>query len=153
MAAERAAGKKAGGICLNTTIQPGKRWGNVKIPASKSQAHRFLICAALGEKEVTISCDGISKDIAATMGCLNALGANIIECAPGELKVTPIGKVPEDICVLPCGESGSTLRFLIPVVGALGAKAVFCMEGRLSQRQQYGKHITYLSRTLKNTNG
>jgi len=121
-------------IYLNTIIQPGARSGRVKIPASKSQAHRLLICAALGENEVTVSCDGISRDIAATMDCLNGLGANIVEEAPGELKVTPIREAPEGICRLACGESGSTLRFLIPVVGALGACAVFRMEGRLSQR-------------------
>ncbi len=56
---------------------PGSRTGTVSIPASKSQAHRLLICAALGQAPVTIRCLGISKDIAATIGCLNALGAEI----------------------------------------------------------------------------
>ena len=119
---------------MNITVAPGERSGRVKIPASKSQAHRLLICAALGERETLISCDGISKDIAATMACLNALGADIKEEGQGQLLVRPIEKVPEGVCVLPCGESGSTLRFLLPVVGALGAAADFHMEGRLPQR-------------------
>ena len=69
---------------MNQTVQPGSRTGTVSIPASKSQAHRLLICAALGQAPVTIRCLGISKDIAATIGCLNALGAEWMD-----LNVTP----------------------------------------------------------------
>lgn len=47
-------------------LPPGERTGSVKIPASKSQAHRLLICAALGKSDTEIICDGISQDIAAT---------------------------------------------------------------------------------------
>ena len=115
------------------TVLPGARHGAVKIPASKSQAHRLLIEAALGSTETALSCDGISKDIAATAACLNALGADIRE-RDGVLYVKPLTAVPAGECRLPCGESGSTLRFLLPVVGALGAKAVFVREGRLPQR-------------------
>lgn len=119
---------------MNITIKPGQRSGRVKIPASKSQAHRLLICAALGERETWIQCDGLSADITATMACLNALGADICQAEDGLLRVRPIGKVPAGQCHLHCGESGSTLRFLLPVCGALGAEAVFHMEGRLPQR-------------------
>ena len=115
------------------TVIPGARHGTVKIPASKSQAHRLLIEAALGTTETALSCDGISKDIAATAACLNALGADIRE-RDGVLYVRPLAAVAAGECRLPCGESGSTLRFLLPVVGALGAKAVFVREGRLPQR-------------------
>ena len=62
---------------MNKRLLPGERWGCVRIPASKSQAHRLLILAALGREETRIVCDGISKDIAATVACLNALGADI----------------------------------------------------------------------------
>lgn len=116
------------------TVEPGRRSGRVLIPASKSQAHRLLICAALGSNTTEIACDGISKDIAATMACLNALGADIRETEPGKLFVRPISAQPKGECALYCGESGSTLRFLLPVVGALGARAVFHMEGRLPER-------------------
>ena len=118
---------------MKRTIIPGARTGRVRIPASKSQAHRLLICAALGEEKTEVVCDGISADIAATAKCLRALGAAVEETEAGFL-VSPIKKVPEGRCELYCGESGSTLRFLLPIVGALGAQAVFHREGRLPQR-------------------
>ncbi len=118
---------------MERVLIPGERCGCVRVPASKSQAHRLLICSALGEKDCEIACDGVSADIAATAACLRALGAGI--AVDGDrIAVTPIQKVPEGMCELPCGESGSTLRFLLPLVGALGAQAVFLMEGRLPQR-------------------
>lgn len=119
---------------MNITIKPGQRCGRIKIPASKSQAHRLLICAALGAEEAHIQCDGLSDDIVATMNCLNALGANIHLEENGHLRVQPIRQIPTGWCHLHCGESGSTLRFLLPVCGALGVDAVFHMEGRLPQR-------------------
>lgn len=119
---------------MNMIIKPGPRSGRVKIPASKSQAHRLLICAALGEGETLIQCDGLSADISATVTCLKALGADIRRTEDGRLRVRPVEKVPAGLCRLRCGESGSTLRFLLPVCGALGVEAVFHMEGRLPQR-------------------
>ena len=108
--------------------------GTVRAIPSKSQAHRLLICAALAQGETVIACDGLSADISATMACLNALGADIRQAEDGRLRVRPIEKVSAGLCHLYCGESGSTLRFLLPVCGALGADAVFHMEGRLPQR-------------------
>ena len=117
---------------MNVTIQPGPRQGRVRIPASKSQAHRLLLCAALGEGETELLCGGLSADIRATMDCLRALGAGIWQ--EGErLRVKPIRTAPRS-CALPCGESGSTLRFLLPQAGALGTEAVFHRKGRLPQR-------------------
>ncbi|MBQ9249014.1 MAG: 3-phosphoshikimate 1-carboxyvinyltransferase [Oscillospiraceae bacterium] len=118
---------------MNKTLAPGERTGCVRVPASKSQAHRLLICAALGTGETLIRCDGISRDIAATMDCLKALGAEILLLPDGQIQVKPIQAVPAK-ADLYCGESGSTLRFLLPVVGALGATVVFHMEGRLPKR-------------------
>ena len=118
---------------MNKTILPGARTGEVHIPASKSQAHRMLLCAAMGEKEVTLRCRGLSKDILATVACLKALGASVD--AEGEvLHLRPVSAPPPGLCPLPCGESGSTLRFLLPLAGALGASAVFEREGRLPER-------------------
>ena len=117
---------------MNKTILPGARTGEVHIPASKSQAHRMLLCA-MGENEVTLRCRGLSKDILATVACLKALGASVD--AEGEvLHLRPVSAPPPGLCLLPCGESGSTLRFLLPLVGALGASAVFEREGRLPER-------------------
>ena len=118
---------------MKRMISPGARTGRVHIPASKSQAHRLLICAALGEETCEIVCDGVSADIAATAECLRALGAKVERTETG-FRISPIQKVQEGCCELLCGESGSTLRFLLPVVGALGAQAAFHREGRLPQR-------------------
>ena len=85
---------------MNVTIQPGPRQGRVRIPASKSQAHRLLICAALGEGETELLCGGLSADIRATIDCLKALGAGIRQ--EGErLWVKPIRTAPRS-CQLPC---------------------------------------------------
>ena len=119
---------------MNQTVSPGPRTGSVRIPASKSQAHRLLICAALGAQPVALRCDGVSADIAATARCLSALGADITDDGAGTLRIVPIaGEMPAHADLF-CGESGSTLRFLLPLVGALGKKAVFNMEGRLPER-------------------
>lgn len=119
---------------MSMTLAPGERTGCVRIPASKSQAHRLLICAALGAGETTVECDGVSADIEATARCLSALGAHMEAAGAGRFKVSPITRAPEGRCELYCGESGSTLRFLLPVAGALGVRAVFHMEGRLPER-------------------
>ena len=119
---------------MNQTVSPGPRTGSVRIPASKSQAHRLLICAALGAQPVALRCDGVSADIAATARCLFALGADITDDGAGTLRIDPIaGEMPAHADLF-CGESGSTLRFLLPVVGALGADVTFHMEGRLPKR-------------------
>jgi len=119
---------------MKTVIPCGELAGRIKIPASKSQAHRILICAALGKTETKVICDGISKDIKATVDCLCALGADITLKDGGVLNVHPIKEIPTNRVVLRCGESGSTLRFMLPVVGVLGADAEFIMEGRLPER-------------------
>lgn len=119
---------------MNQTVFPGPRTGSVRIPASKSQAHRLLICAALGAQPVALRCDGVSADIAATARCLRALGADITDDGAGTFRIGPIaGEMPAHADML-CGESGSTLRFLLPVVGALGADVTFHMAGRLPER-------------------
>jgi len=117
---------------MDITIQPGKLRGSVKAIPSKSQAHRYLICAAFSDGETTLICPATNRDIEATAVCLNALGASIIRTCDG-YHVKPIQNVPQT-AVLNCGESGSTLRFMLPIVGALGVDAVFRMEGRLPQR-------------------
>ena len=120
---------------MNRVVFPRALSGQFRAPASKSHAHRLLICAALGHASVRVSCDTFSDDILATIDCLNAMGAKITH-AGGTISVSPIfanGR-PDGACQLYCKESGSTLRFLLPVVGALGLDAVFHMEGRLPER-------------------
>lgn len=117
---------------MTRTMSPGPRTGAVQIPASKSQAHRMLICAALSEAPSRLILDGFSADIEATVQCLEALGARCEETANG-LSVTPVGVCPAQ-ARLDVGESGSTLRFLLPVLGALGIRAEVRMHGRLPER-------------------
>lgn len=119
---------------MTVTIHPGQGAGTLPAIPSKSAAHRLLICAALGDKPTTLACPQSSQDIDATAACLTALGADIQRDAQG-FRVTPIPRAnaPRD-CLLPCGESGSTLRFLLPVAGALGVRASFQLKGRLGQR-------------------
>lgn len=117
---------------MTVNLPAGALAGQVRIPASKSQAHRLLICAALGKTPVTLHCDGFSKDIIATAHCLRALGAEVALENDALIRLTP-GRT-DAACALMCGESGSTLRFLLPVAAALGATATFHMEGRLPQR-------------------
>ena len=114
-------------------VTPGTRTGAVEAPASKSAAHRLLIGAALADRPSVLTCRGLSRDIEATAACLRALGA-AIEIENDRLTVAPVPGEASEEALLPCGESGSTLRFLLPVVGALGRKATFRMEGRLPER-------------------
>lgn len=116
------------------TLQGGMRTGAVSIPASKSFAHRILICAALSDEASTVTCDGISKDIAATMKCLSALGASFQQTDGTAIRVTPGRPDGPETRHMYCGESGSTLRFLLPISAALGADVAFHMEGLLSKR-------------------
>lgn len=121
---------------MNRTVKAGVKSGSVRIPASKSWAHRLLITAAFNNKPTELICDGISDDIEATINCLSALGARII-LKDHRICVTPIDRdidLSKETAHLYCKESGSTLRFLLPVVGAVGAKTVFHMEGRLKDR-------------------
>ncbi|MDR2922321.1 MAG: 3-phosphoshikimate 1-carboxyvinyltransferase [Treponema sp.] len=115
-------------------IFPAVLNGVVRAIPSKSQAHRALICAALADKQTIIECEGGSDDIAATADCLSALGAKI-EREAGVYVVHPLKREADgDAVTLPCGESGSTFRFMLPIAGALGRKASFDLKGRLPQR-------------------
>ena len=107
---------------MDLQIIPKKLSGAVTPPPSKSQAHRLLIAAALAEGESTLHNIALSLDIEATLRCVTALGGRWTETAPGTLTVTGIGgRRPSgrDLPRLDCGESGSTLRFFIPIALAV----------------------------------
>ena len=106
--------------------------GKIKAISSKSMAHRLLICSAFAENASDIVCEETNADICATAECLNALGANIVR-EGDSYRVTPIKSIT-DGASLDCCESGSTLRFLLPVASAIGANARFVMHGRLPER-------------------
>ena len=117
---------------MDLNIHPRTLRGKITAIPSKSHAHRLLICAAFADKATTILCPETNRDIQATVQCLNACGANILSTESG-FTVIPVQRIPVQ-AVLPCQDSGSTLRFLLPVVAALGIDAVFQMTGRLPQR-------------------
>lgn len=117
---------------MDITIHPRQLRGEITVIPSKSQAHRLLICAAFADKPTQLICPETNRDIEATADCLTALGAAIHHTDTGYI-VYPITQLP-DQAVLNCCESGSTLRFLLPIAGALGVDTTFLMEGRLPQR-------------------
>lgn len=117
---------------MELTLSPRPIGGTVAAIASKSQAHRLLICAALADRATKIACAETSVDMAATARVLAALGADFTY-RNGAYTVYPM-ELPRGDAELDCGESGSTLRFLLPVVGALGVSATFRLHGRLPER-------------------
>lgn len=117
---------------MDIIITPSQLNGKIRAINSKSQAHRMLICAAFSDKKTIIKCTDISQDITATAECLNNIGAKITrenDC----FIVNPIKSIPKT-ATIDCNESGSTLRFLLPVVCALGIETTIIMHGRLPQR-------------------
>lgn len=117
---------------MDLTIFPNKLSGRIQAIPSKSHAHRLLICAAFSDAVTQIYCPQINQDIEATAACLQALGAQIQRTDDGFI-VTPANRIPE-CATLDCRESGSTLRFMLPIVGALGVNGIFKLSGRLPQR-------------------
>lgn len=117
---------------MDITIHPRLLRGDIQIIPSKSQAHRLLICAAFADKPTQLRCPESNRDIEATADCLTALGAEILRTDSG-YTVFPAKQIPKQ-ATLNCCESGSTLRFMLPIVGALGVDATFQMAGRLPQR-------------------
>ncbi|MCL2112034.1 MAG: 3-phosphoshikimate 1-carboxyvinyltransferase [Clostridiales bacterium] len=118
---------------MDVRIEKPIRGGTVRAISSKSEAHRLLICAALAEGATFVACPQRSEDIDATAACLEALGAKVRYEGEG-FYVEPVGGVVDGAAHLHCGESGSTLRFLLPVCGALGVTAALHMDGRLPER-------------------
>lgn len=116
---------------MEISVTPQSIGGTLTMIASKSQAHRLLIAAALSGEAVGITCNASSEDIDATARCLVALGGKIDRTKDGFL-VSPI--MPGEAFEADCGESGSTLRFLLPVIGALGKEVRLKLSGRLPQR-------------------
>ena len=121
---------------MNVTIKPSVAKGFVTPPPSKSYAHRLLVCAALCEGESVIQNIGTNDDILATADCLKNIGADI-RINGTTATVKGIGaRDRKDALSLFCNESGSTLRFLIPLSLVFSKKTTFCGKGRLMERPQ-----------------
>ncbi|NOW89151.1 3-phosphoshikimate 1-carboxyvinyltransferase [Clostridium beijerinckii] len=124
----------------NLKIYPGKLSGEVKIPPSKSMAHRAVICAALGDGVSKVTNIDYSDDIIATIEAMSSLGAKITK-KEDYLEVYGINS-PENIKVnsvkeqrtIDCNESGSTLRFLVPIAALFDGVNRFVGRGNLGKR-------------------
>ena len=139
---------------MERTIFPHKLGGRIAAIPSKSQAHRLLICAALADEPTALTCPEGSQDIEATARCLTAFGAAIRRTETGY--AVQSAQAPER-AEADCGESGSTLRFLLPVAAALGIDTTFCLHGRLAARplsplwEELEAHGCALSRPTSDT--
>lgn len=123
---------------MDVRIQPKRLSGTVTPPPSKSLAHRMIIAASLAAGTSTVHHADFSQDVEATLRCMQALGARW-ETAEDGLRISGIGGIRRPFADLPrfdCGESGSTLRFLIPISLAADRGGVFTGRGRLMERPQ-----------------
>lgn len=122
---------------MDIKIKPRKLFGEIIVPPSKSFAHRALICSALSEGKNTVNNIELSDDIKATLDGLKNIGSKY-NLKENKLEIEGIKRdfCKENIkeCVIDCNESGSTLRFLIPIIAALGIKCEFKMSGNLGKR-------------------
>ena len=133
---------------MELILNGGVLQGEVRAIPSKSVAHRALICAALSDGRTTLELPEGGEDLKATVRCLRAMGAEVGRSGES-IEVRPMAGTVEK-AVLDCGESGSTLRFLLPVAAAQLKEAVFTGRGRLPERpisglsealRQNGAHI------------
>lgn len=107
--------------------------GTVNVPPSKSDVHRAIICAAMANGVSRISPVALSNDIKATIGCIKALGADAV-LENNVLTVDGTNMYKNKTALLDCGESGSSLRFFIPIAAVGNINAIFVGKGKLPQR-------------------
>ena len=123
---------------MNVTIEARELSGTVAAVASKSVAHRLILLAALADGTTDIDCTTTSEDIEATISCVRSLGALVSRTHLG-LRVVGIPatrrrELPRQGGPLDCGESGTTLRFLLPIVSTQDEEVQIVGHGRLAER-------------------
>lgn len=123
---------------MDVKITPKKLSGKVTAPPSKSAAHRGIICAMLSHGTSTLQNIGTNDDVLATLEAAKALGAQY-EIKNNSVAITGFfsdsqEKVFPKTAIIDCKESGSTLRFFVPIVAALGIKTIFLGDGELPNR-------------------
>ena len=125
---------------MDIRINPTRLSGAVTPPPSKSMAHRLIIAAALGSGISTVRSVAFSQDIEATLRCMEALGTGVERTDETTLRIHGLGtstrQTDSQLPYFDCGESGSTLRFLIPIALAVTGGGVFTGQGRLMERPQ-----------------
>lgn len=119
---------------MKVTITPNKLSGTIQVPPSKSQAHRLIIGAALAAGTSHIHNLAYSQDIQATLDCMTQLGAAVQANGQTITGIRRGSRPTQGLPVLDCGESGSTIRFLMPVALAVAGGGVFRGRGRLLER-------------------
>ena len=122
---------------MQVLIRPCELKGTVTPPPSKSMAHRLMIAASLGSGESRVENVAFSKDIEATLRCMEALGCRYErQGSTLTLRGRGAGAPAAEFPHMDCGESGSTLRFLIPIALAMAGGGSFTGHGRLMERPQ-----------------
>lgn len=117
---------------MDIEIIPSTLEGTIQAIASKSAAHRQLIAASLSKEKTILEINKLSEDIEATLRCLESLGAAFTK-EPNHIEVNPIKEVIKN-SLLDCGESGTTLRLILPLAGVLGSCSHLIGKGRLPER-------------------
>ncbi|MCQ2530210.1 MAG: 3-phosphoshikimate 1-carboxyvinyltransferase [Lachnospiraceae bacterium] len=106
---------------MNVTIPNKKFSGTIEVPESKSYAHRWLIAQALAGEHSKVICKNNSRDIVATIRCLEAISGR-----------GPV--IGREICYMDCDESATTYRLILPIAAALGKCCEFTLRGNLADR-------------------
>ena len=134
---------------MNITIKSSRTvGGNIAAPPSKSMAHRAVLCAALAKGTSHLHHLAFSKDISATLGAAARLCARVTT-GENDAVVEGLGRfLPVDAPV-DCCESGSTLRFLIPLASLTGQEVTFVGRGRLMERPQSVYEALYREQGLR----
>lgn len=117
---------------MDVKIYPSRLIGTVNAPSSKSYSHRMIIAAALADGVSEVTNVTVSNDINVTAAAMEALGANVLP--DGDVFTVRGIKAPSAKADIDCGESGSTLRFIIPIAAALGTETVLNGHAKLPTR-------------------
>ena len=135
-------------MLVTITRSPSKISGTITAPPSKSMAHRAVLCAALAEGRSHITNLEFSKDISATLSAAAQLCA-AVGTGADDATVQGLGHFLPLTAPVDCCESGSTLRFLIPIASLTGQKVTFVGRGRLMERPQTVYEKLYQEQSLR----
>ena len=122
--------------------------GSITAPPSKSMAHRAVLCAALAKGRSRITNLEFSKDISATLSAAGQLCARV-HTGTADAEVEGLGRFETVTAPVDCCESGSTLRFLIPIASLTGQSVTFTGRGRLMERPQSVYEALYREQGLR----